>query len=257
MRDLFFGPVGATLGNAIYRGTFYELGYVYEASPWLGAGAVLSGVVFHENRGAIFNSFLAVAGGAAAAASRQTHVYAGSDENYDYYRGMTASEQANEDARVEGMMDNAASVASDRPLSMTARLYHESLGSSMNGGQLNFSWAIWIDAWSRGIVIEPGLGFAYAELHRDSGATVAGGKDGTYGWFGPELDLRIPILPFVGIVSHGTVGLSGDKALLLSVGLEGTLGNRFVARASLQHGSIKVQERVSGTGLQLELAVRL
>lgn len=258
MRDLFFGPVGATLGNAVYRGTFYELGYSYAATPWLGDGAVLSGLVFHENRGAILNSFLAVVGGMSAAASRREAVYTGSDDTYDYYRGLTAEERANDDARIAGMMDNAASVASDRPLSMTAHLWHEDLGSSMNGGQIDFTWAFWIDAWSRGIVIEPGLGFAYAELHRDSGTNVVGGKDGTYGWFGAELDLRIPILPFVGIVSHGTLGFSGDRQLALSVGLEGTLGNRFVLRGLVQTGSIKVdKERISGTGLQLELGVRL
>jgi len=269
MRDVFFGPVGATLGNAVYRGTFYEFAYSYQSTPWLGDGAALSGLVFHENRGAIFNSFLAVLGAASAAASRRDSVYAGSDENYDYYRGFTAEEQANEDARVERSMDNAASIATDRPLSMTAHLWHEDLGSSMNGGQVDLSWAFWIDAWSRGIVIEPGLGFAYAELHRDSGADVRGGNGGTYGWFGAELDLRIPILPFVGVVSHGTWGWSGDQHLALSVGVEGTLGNRFVVRGLLQTGSIKLAafmqqdgtmvaaERVSGTGLQIEAGVRL
>lgn len=254
-RDLLFGPVGKTLGNTMYRGAFYEFGATYESAPWLGDGAVLSGVVFRENHGPIFNTFLAIAAAAGAAASRQTHVYSHSDSNYHYYRGMSAQERAAEDARIAGMIDNAADIASERPLSMTARLYSENLGSSMTGGQLSVGYPIWINAWSGGIIIEPAVSFAYAALHRDSNLT--GVRGDTLGWFGGELDLRIPILPFVGIVSHVLYGLTGDKLKSISVGGEATLGNRFVLRGSLQQTSINNQSIFGTSGLRIELAVRL
>lgn len=254
LSDLLYGPVGAMVGNEAYRATFYELGFSYESAPWVGDGAVLSGVVFHENRGAIFNSFLAIAGAAATAASRQTHVYSHSDSNYDYYRGMNASEQAAENARIDSAMQSAADVASDRPLSMTAHLYSEDLGSSVNGGAMNIGIPWWIDAWSGGVVIEPAVSFAYAARHPDTEFNL---RKGTLGWFGTELTVRIPILRFVGVVLHNVHGFTGDKPRILDVGVEGTIGNRFVLRGSWNQSSIAGRSAFSQGGLRFELAVRL
>lgn len=255
LRGLLYGPVGRTIGNAAYRGTFYELDYTYESTPWLGDGTALAGIAYHENRGAIVNSFVAIAMSAAAASSRQTSVYVGSDDYYDYYRGMTTEEQAREDQRVQEMMDSAAELATDRPLSMRVRLYHEDLGSDMTGGQINVAYPIWIDAWGGGIVIEPGIGGAYAERHHGSG-NVAEPLGGTYGWFGAEVDLRVPVLEFVGLFAHGLVGFTGDKPRQVSLGGEASLGNRFMLRGSLQLSSVADQSVLSHTGARFELGVR-
>lgn len=232
LQTLLMGHGGRLLGNEAYRGTFFEVGATFEP-VFAGDGAgLVSGLYYREVHGPIMSSLLAVAFAAAASASRRTHVYERDTYyygvRYEVYRRMTPEEQAAEDARIARLHDTAADVASDRWFSLDMRLYHEWLGSAMRGFSMSFGIPIWLDTWSGGIVIQPGIHTGI--LSRGPGDAAAQTYVNEGSWFAGEVWLRIPIFRWIGLVAGGAYDFARSSIRFLEGGLEASVFNRFALR---------------------------
>jgi hypothetical protein len=252
--DLYFAkgareerpPAAPALGYGMYAASFYDLSYTFESSAWAHSGhgkVSLSGISYTENKGLLSNILMmifAMGGGPSA-----THVRRGGEVVSD----PTAAGQFR-DAYVQQIAEGGSTL----PFSLGLRLYHDSLGSDMNGFALELGVPRMMNSY-RGMWQ---LSLNAGQLQSNRRSTPAGlgvPPEPSFGrsWFGAALLIRHELIgPWLGVVGSGTVAISTPTLVLLEAGPELMLGNRVALRA-LTTADVKGG---GGVGLRAEAGVR-
>lgn len=232
-----YGLHGRHLAYQLYEGTYYELGYTYESTAWPTGGARdvrLSGLSFLEQRGLLLNFVTAVA--ALMGAPSSTHVVRNGRVEWD-----PAAASVFYDKYVDGVIGGAEQL----PFSLDLRLFHDALGSEMNGlsGELGggghsfLSGGKFVLFWkvnlAGGWLWSNRLGAPVPERPQPGEPEPGPVTEYERRWLGLSADTRLtfPSATYLTLRARFSAAFASYGALLLlEAGPEFALGNRFQLR---------------------------
>lgn len=246
--EFIFGDTRTALGYAIYRVSFWELGYTFGFTPWIsqdGRGRVmLSGLEFDENRGPIINFVMRLLALMGVSEWR----YTGSSGAYDYYVYDPAAA-----ARQRSAINETFAHA---PLSMSVHAYSEALGSQADGFVIDGSFRDPIGTGLPAVVWAIGLHVGWL---RSNGAWRGDRFESV--WGGANFDLRVTFFEYMGLWLRVGAWFGGPSAngfaLPIELGPEILIGNRFVIRGLAIIDPMRPDALPEGIGMRLEAGVRL
>lgn len=246
--ELLFGDTRTALGYAIYRVSWWELGYSFGFMPWIsadGRGRVMtSGLAYDENRGPIINFVMRILALMGVSEWR----YTGSSGGYDYYV-YDPGAAARERAAINETFAHA-------PLSMGVHAYSEALGSQADGFVLDGSFRDPIGEGLPAVVWAIG---AHVGWLRSNGTWTGAPFESV--WGGANFDLRVTFFEYMGMWLRVGAWFGGPSpngfALPIELGPEILVGNRFVLRGLVSIDPMRPEALPDGIGMRVEAGVRL
>jgi hypothetical protein len=228
--------------SEMYGTTFYEVTGGVESVTWPSGNAkdrldVVS-IDYHENHGGFINVVLAIFAMAGTTKS-------GGHREGDYWV-WTSKDLEDQAKQREAIAAGAASL----PFSLDVRVYHDMLGSDINGFQAALLYDFGSDprsAW------QAGLGFGDVSANRRSAppGSMMPAPDIGHTWLALEIYNHRTLKGPVALYAHGSLGTQKPWLVLVEAGPEVVLARRFIARAI---DNIDVVTQAAGG--RLELGVR-
>lgn len=244
--EFIFGDTRAAQGYAVYRTSFWELGYTFQVMPWLSADGrgpvVLSGIEYDENKGPLINLVMQIL----ALMGVSDYQYLGSSGGYDYYRYDPQTAAAERRAITQTF--------SRLPLSMGARAYSQALGSQADGFTIEASFRDPVGGSLPAVVWGLGVHMGYFASNPNWHLAAFQSL-----WGGANVDLRVTLFEYMGLWLRVGAWWGGAQgfSLPIELGPEILIGNRFVLRGLGTIDPMRPEALPQGLGLRVELGVRL